>query len=60
MKQIQKIITSLRSINLISEKTNKIIETENYLSERRQQYVASTPVGFKARTNSDYFLQRVN
>lgn len=60
MKQIQKIINKLHSIKLITSKSNKILETEKYLAQRRQRYVAATPVGFKNRTNSDYFLQRVN
>jgi hypothetical protein len=57
MKQIQKIISNLRFARQLSQKDNKKRETQLYLDQKRQQYLASAPVGFKTRANSDYFFQ---
>ena len=57
MKQIQKIINNVRSAQLQTSKLAKQRETEQFLDQKRQRYVASAPVGFKTRTNSDYFFQ---
>ena len=57
MKQIQKIINNVRPAQLQTSKLAKQRETEQFLDQKRQRYVASAPVGFKTRTNSDYFFQ---
>ena len=57
MKQIQKIIKTLRHSEGVLNKKNSIDETRKYLENNRRQYVASAPVGFKSRSGSDFFLQ---
>jgi|694.fasta_scaffold40304_9 hypothetical protein len=57
MKQIQKIIKTLRYSEGVVNKKNNINETRKYLENNRRQYVASAPVGFKSRSGSDFFLQ---
>lgn len=57
MKQIQKIIKNLRSLESLSGKKEKMDETNRYLYKNCRRYVASTPVGFKSRSGSEFFLQ---
>lgn len=57
MKQIQKIINIIRYSEFIAEKTEKTRNTNLYLEKQRRQYVASVPVGFKSRTNSEFFYK---
>jgi hypothetical protein len=57
MKQIQKIIKTLRYSESVVNKKNNNAETRRYLESNRRQYVASAPVGFKSRSGSDFFLQ---
>ena len=57
MKQIQKIINTIRYSDFISEKYEKTRNTNLFLEKQRRQYVASVPVGFKSRTNSEYFYK---
>lgn len=58
MKQIQKLINNLLGSEDIREvKARKIANTQYYLEQQRRHYIGATPVGFKARSDSDYFLQ---
>ena len=57
MKQIQKIINIIRYSDFIAEKSEKTRATNVFLEKQRRQYVASVPVGFKSRTNSEYFYK---
>jgi hypothetical protein len=57
MKQIQKIIKTVRYRDFIFAKQSKLDDTERFLQEGRRQYVASVPAGFKARSGSDFFMQ---
>jgi hypothetical protein len=57
MKQIQKIINIIRYSEFIAEKTEKTRNTNLYLEKQRRQYVATVPVGFKSRTNSEFFYK---
>ena len=57
MKQIQKIIKTLRYSDNNLKKKSKSIDTKRYLVDSRRQYVSAAPVGFKSRTGSDFFLQ---
>jgi hypothetical protein len=57
MKQIQKIIKTIRFSELSTKKSNKTNDTRRYLVDSRRQYVAAAPVGFKSRSGSDFFLQ---
>jgi len=57
MKQIQKIIKTLRYSESVVNKKNNNAETRRYLESNRRQYVPSAPVGFKSRSGSDFFLQ---
>ena len=57
MKQIQKIINTIRYSDFIAEKSEKTRNTNLFLEKQRRQYVASVPVGFKSRTNSEYFYK---
>ena len=57
MKQIQKIIKTLRYSESAMRKKNKADDTRRYLIDSRRQYVSAAPVGFKSRSGSDFFLQ---
>mgnify|MGYP003330710555 CR=1 FL=1 len=57
MKQIQKIINTIRYSQFIADKTEKTRTTNLFLEKQRRQYIASVPVGFKSRTNSEYFYK---
>ena len=57
MKQIQKIIKTLRYSENVMRKKNKADDTRRYLIDNRRQYVSAAPVGFKSRSGSDFFLQ---
>jgi hypothetical protein len=57
VKQIQKLIKTIKSSEFISEKREKIEDTNRYLYNNRRRYVADTPAGFKSRSGSDFFLQ---
>lgn len=58
MKQIQRTISKiLRTNNLHTSKSQRLKENESYLVSRRRQFIAEAPIGFKPRSNSDYFLQ---
>jgi hypothetical protein len=57
VKQIQKIIRTIKSSEFISDKKDKIEDTNRYLYDARRQYVSSAPVGFKSRAGSDFFMQ---
>ena len=57
MKQIQKIINTFRYSDFIAEKSEKTRNTNLFLEKQRRQYVSSVPVGFKSRTNSEYFYK---
>ncbi len=58
MKQIQIIFKRLsRRHKITSEKEQKVALTNAYLVSHRRRFVADTPIGFKPRSSSDYFLQ---
>jgi hypothetical protein len=57
MKQIQKIIKTLRYSDNSLKNKSKSVDTKKYLIDSRRQYVSAAPVGFKSRTGSDFFLQ---
>lgn len=57
MKQIQKIIKTVRYTDFIFAKQSKLDDTKRFLQDGRRQYVASAPAGFKTRTGSDFFMQ---
>ena len=57
MKQIQKIIKTVRYTDFIFSKESKLEDTKRFLQDGRRQYVASAPAGFKPRSSSDFFMQ---
>ena len=57
MKQIQKIIKTIRYSEFVSKKKNKSDDVKRHLVDSRRQYIATAPVGFKSRSGSDFFLQ---
>jgi hypothetical protein len=57
MKQIQKIIKTVRYTDFIFSKESKLEDTKRFLQDSRRQYVASAPAGFKPRSSSDFFMQ---
>lgn len=58
MKKIQKILAKFRSIKSFSQSGPNKQQTADYLLAERNRYLATpSAVGFKARSNSDYFFQ---
>lgn len=58
MKQIQKLLKrTIRTERTGLDKDQKILQTSHYLAIKRRRFVAETPIGFKPRSSSDFFLQ---
>lgn len=58
MKQIQILLKRVsRGPRLSMDKGQKVALTNAYLAGQRRRFVAETPIDFKPRSGSDYFLQ---